>query len=363
MSNPLRNANPQPRDLQFKHFGVLNAGNQSKSSVVTAVAINVAVAFILVVLSAAAIKTAALKKSEEVVFVPPLPPPPPPPPKLIPPKPLPKPPVITPLEPKIVLPKGEPMEAPKPVPVAQPKPLPVVTPAPPKRELAAAAPKPMPVKLPTSASVVNRDANPRPVVLGQQNNPIAPSNRPAVSAVNMGNAGMAGMPAGTSGRGPQAQAVNMGSGRPGGSVGGNSSRPSVQGVNLGGVPGGTTGSKGNGLGVQQVQLARQATPSAAATPSLMKAPARTGPQVLYKPRPVYTAEATALKIEGVVQVRIRVSSTGAVTVLGVTSGLGHGLDESAMRAVQGTKFRPAVDANGNPTDWEGVVNISFQIAT
>ncbi len=332
----------------------------------TAVAINLAVAFILVVLSAAAIKTAALKKSAALVFVPvpPPPPPPPPPPKLVPPKPLPKPPVVSPPEPKIVLPKVEPMVTPKPVPVAQPKPLPVVTPAPPKRELAAAAPKPVAVKLPTSASVVNHDANPRPVVLGQQNNPIAPSNRPAVSAVNMGNAGMSGMPPGTSGRGPQAQAVNIGSGRPGGDVGGNSSRPSVKGVTLGGVTGGTPGSKGgNGLGVQQVQLARQAQPPAATTPSLMKTPVRTGPQVLYKPRPVYTAEATALKIEGVVQVRIRVSSTGAVTVLGVTSGLGHGLDESAMRAVQGTKFRPAVDANGNPTDWEGVVNISFQIAT
>ena len=51
-----------------------------------------------------------------------------------------------------------------------------------------------------------------------------------------------------------------------------------------------------------------------------------------------------------------------MTVLGVTNGLGHGLDESAVRAVQATRFRPAVDSNGSPVDWEGVVNISFQMA-
>jgi TonB family protein len=91
-------------------------------------------------------------------------------------------------------------------------------------------------------------------------------------------------------------------------------------------------------------------------------PARTGPQVIYKPKPEYTPQATAAKVEGVVSVKIRVAANGAVTVLGVTNGLGYGLDQSAVRAVQGTRFRPAVDANGNPTDWEGVVNISFQMA-
>ena len=70
-----------------------------------------------------------------------------------------------------------------------------------------------------------------------------------------------------------------------------------------------------------------------------------------------------MHLEGTVSVRIRVSSSGSVSVVGVTNGLGHGLDESAVHAVQMTRFKPAMDATGNPTDWEGVVNISFQIAS
>ena len=52
-------------------------------------------------------------------------------------------------------------------------------------------------------------------------------------------------------------------------------------------------------------------------------------------------------------------SSGAVQVLGVTSDLGHGLGDSAVRAVQATRFQPATDDSGHPTDWEGVVNVDF----
>jgi periplasmic protein TonB len=89
---------------------------------------------------------------------------------------------------------------------------------------------------------------------------------------------------------------------------------------------------------------------------------KSGPKVLFKPKPEYTAEAIKLHIEGVVSVRLRVSSTGAVQVLGVTSDLGHGLGDSAVRAVQATRFKPATDDSGNAVDWEGVVNVAFQLA-
>jgi TonB family protein len=77
---------------------------------------------------------------------------------------------------------------------------------------------------------------------------------------------------------------------------------------------------------------------------------------------VYTQEAIKLHIEGTVSVRLRVSATGAVHVLGVTSDLGHGLGESAIRAVESTRFQPATDASGHPVDWEGIVNVAFQLA-
>lgn len=113
---------------------------------------------------------------------------------------------------------------------------------------------------------------------------------------------------------------------------------------------------------RQVQLGANVTPPPPTT-QVIRASVRTAPQVLFKPKPAYTAEATAKHIEGTVSVKIRVSASGTVTVVGVTSGLGSGLDESALRAAQGIRFKPAVDATGNPIDWEGVVNIIFQMAS
>ncbi len=84
--------------------------------------------------------------------------------------------------------------------------------------------------------------------------------------------------------------------------------------------------------------------------------------MLFKPKPEYTTEAKQLHIEGNVTVRIRVSSSGSVQVLGVTSDLGHGLGDSAVRAVQATRFSPATDDSGHAIDWEGIVNVAFQLA-
>lgn len=91
-------------------------------------------------------------------------------------------------------------------------------------------------------------------------------------------------------------------------------------------------------------------------------PAHSYPTVLFKPRPAYTPEATALHIEGEVKVKIHVSADGAVTILGIVSGLGHGLDESATQCAQGIRFKPAVDSSGQPMDWEGLVTITFQMS-
>jgi TonB family protein len=352
------------QDIQFKDFGVLNDGSQSKASLFTSVTLNVLLLIIAVILGAAAKKTMDRQKLENLTFVvTPVKPPEPIRPKLIPPKPMPRPPVLKTIEPKILKPEVK-IEAPKPVPMKPMEaPKPAVLPAPPKPVVAAAAPKPVQVNLGRDASVVNHDAHPTAVALGSANNPIAPSNRPATSNVNLGQRGLAGMPSTNSGGGPPATSVSLGSGQPNGSLGGHGST-GVVGVKLG-VTGGTPGSNGNGIGSRPatVQLGRSEVPTNPAQIRTEHPPVRSGPQVIYKPRPVYTSEATALHLEGVVSVRIRVSSGGAVSVIGVTNGLGHGLDESAVRAVQMTRFKPALDASGNPTDWEGVVNISFQIAS
>lgn len=84
--------------------------------------------------------------------------------------------------------------------------------------------------------------------------------------------------------------------------------------------------------------------------------------ILAKPRPVYTAEALKLNLEGEVLLEVVFpASGGEVQVNRVVKGLGHGLDEAAMRAAQQIKYKPAI-SNGHPVDFPAVVHIVFQTA-
>jgi TonB family protein len=84
--------------------------------------------------------------------------------------------------------------------------------------------------------------------------------------------------------------------------------------------------------------------------------------ILAKPKPAYTAEALKLNLEGEVLLEVVFpASGGEVQVNRVVKGLGHGLDESAMRAAQQIKYKPAL-SNGHPVDFPAVVHIVFQIA-
>ncbi len=84
-------------------------------------------------------------------------------------------------------------------------------------------------------------------------------------------------------------------------------------------------------------------------------------EILFKPKPDYTEEARKLKLEGEVLVRILFTAGGEVKVLDVARGLGHGLDESALRAAQQIRFKPAL-REGQPVDSTATVHIVFQLA-
>jgi Gram-negative bacterial TonB protein C-terminal len=43
-------------------------------------------------------------------------------------------------------------------------------------------------------------------------------------------------------------------------------------------------------------------------------------------------------------------------------GLGHGLDESAVRAAEKIQFKPALK-DGQPTDFEAMLHIVFQLTS
>jgi len=80
-----------------------------------------------------------------------------------------------------------------------------------------------------------------------------------------------------------------------------------------------------------------------------------------KPKPVYTEEGRNLKLEGDVALDVVFLANGTVQVTKVVSGLGHGLDEAAVRAAQQIKFKPAKRDNEN-VDFPARIRIQFRLA-
>ncbi|HKC00405.1 MAG TPA: energy transducer TonB [Terriglobales bacterium] len=133
------------------------------------------------------------------------------------------------------------------------------------------------------------------------------------------------------------------------------------GVATGNSSGPISGSRGavrqGGFGDADVATASQ--PKAkSAEPVVKTLPA----EITFKPRPVYTDEGRQLKIEGEVLVEVVFSATGQIRIVKVVRGLGHGLDESAVRAAEKIQFKPAL-RDGHPADFEAVLHIVFQLAS
>jgi len=361
MAAPLRSDTPgQQKSVQFAHFGVLNAGGQSKASTIVSVVLNGLAIFVFVVISLAhtqIINTAhklteltlpvAEKKPEPVK------------PKIVPPKP--KLPEIAKIEPpKILLPTIRPPEIPKQPIVKMDQPKPVLLPPAPKQVIA--PPAPVQVSLaqkPQAASVVNNDAHASPVRLGNSTSPLNNLHGPAVASVNLA-AGMPGMNAQNSGNGPAASKVVLGNGSPQSTTMKGNGVVAVVGIPHG-VPDGTgTGPAHAAAG--PVSLGQAPPPPAQKVAAVASPAQRISPKVIYKPKPDYTAEAKEKHVEGVVTLHIRVLPNGQVEVIAVTQPLGYGLDDSAKRAILATKFEPATDASGTPVVWEGIVKVTFQLA-
>jgi TonB family protein len=95
----------------------------------------------------------------------------------------------------------------------------------------------------------------------------------------------------------------------------------------------------------------------------VEAAAKTLPaEITFKPRPVYTDEGRQLKIQGEVLIDVVFSANGQIQILKVVRGLGHGLDESAVRAAEKIQFKPALK-DGHPADSEAVLHIVFELAS
>lgn len=84
-------------------------------------------------------------------------------------------------------------------------------------------------------------------------------------------------------------------------------------------------------------------------------------EILFKPKPVYTDEARAKKVEGDVLLQVVFTASGDVKVLRIVQGLGYGLDESAESAARQIRFHPA-QQEGQPVDFTAIVHITFALA-
>jgi TonB family protein len=115
-----------------------------------------------------------------------------------------------------------------------------------------------------------------------------------------------------------------------------------------------------------VQTTSFASADVAAPPTVRSRPAETTAravpaEILSKPNPIYTPEARSLRIEGEVLLEVVLEASGSLHVVRVVRGLGHGLDDNAVRAAEQIHFKPAM-RDGQPTDSTVVLHVIFQLA-
>jgi TonB family protein len=344
-------------------FGLLPEPESNPASFLTSCIINGAILTLAILFGSMATHQLEMRKMESTEIVFPTTPPPeikvkvPPQPKL-PPPPEPK---IAKLEaPKIFKPKLEPKPEIKLPMVKEAVPLPTIAAAKPQIVL---APQPKAALATAAAPALTPQARPKveEVHLGDLNGvkPNPNATRPATIAA-LGNpyGGMKGdskAPQGVVG------STGIGNGTKSGSNAGTAGR-----VASAGIPGGTgtATNGGNGGGNARVAAAGIAgvgTPGPAGLTAAPPEPKTTPPVLLSHAEPEYTSEARQLKIQGDVVLRVTITTDGLMVVHNVIHGLGHGLDESAMRSAPTYKFRPATQ-NGQPVPYTTNIIIKFQTA-
>lgn len=75
---------------------------------------------------------------------------------------------------------------------------------------------------------------------------------------------------------------------------------------------------------------------------------KTMPRVVQVPRVPYPRVARREGVEGTVKLEVTVGKDGRVLRVKVLSGVGYGLDQAAVRALQRARFKPAMGSNGKP---------------
>jgi TonB family protein len=128
-----------------------------------------------------------------------------------------------------------------------------------------------------------------------------------------------------------------------------------------GTGGGQSGSPHGGGVVRSAGFAQAQAPEAPRPHAVSVGPATQPVEIVYKPNPVYTEEARQLRIEGDVLLDVIFGANGQIHILRVVRGLGHGLDEAAIKSAQQIRFKPAMH-QGQALDSEATLHVRFQLA-
>jgi TonB family protein len=89
-------------------------------------------------------------------------------------------------------------------------------------------------------------------------------------------------------------------------------------------------------------------------------PLTTPVRIISKPTPIYSDEGLRLRIQGEVVIDVEFRADGKTRVFSVVRGLGHGLDEAAVTAIEGIRFKPA-SINGQSVDFQGRAHVEFSL--
>jgi TonB family protein len=85
------------------------------------------------------------------------------------------------------------------------------------------------------------------------------------------------------------------------------------------------------------------------------------PEAIWQPRPPYTPEARANKVNGVILLQAVIGKDGIVRDVKILRGLGYGLDESAIDTItKQWRFKPGVH-NGQPVAVQAKIEITFRL--
>jgi len=81
---------------------------------------------------------------------------------------------------------------------------------------------------------------------------------------------------------------------------------------------------------------------------------------IYNPEPAYTPQARKDELQGTVVTAAMVDASGNVAGVKLISGVGEGLDESAIGTLRTWKFKPATK-KGKPVPVRVMVEVSFRL--